>query len=397
MVRTIPGKPPLYRRWRFGIWVSERWNEKRAGFTAPEKRSGVSINRRDLIAVPIPDANLLFRDLHVREVQRGNGRQETKNIRVDILVEGVSNDRQWLCGLEFDYANAESLYCRPLRKSEGKSPERFEIPEEAGGVHVAYLPPMSGLTANETRLDEGAINVRVGEGRTAEVLRNLCWRVHSSAERWKTLKERLEKLFGIEVNAPEYISQRGEIVMSYKTRSGARLDLSSAGRGLHQTLLLLAYLEEHPNSVLLLDEPNAHLEILRQRQIYQTLSEAAAEKSCQLIMASHSEVVLNEAAGRDVVVAFVGKPHRIDDRGAQVLKSLREIGFEEYYQAELTGWVLYLEGSTDLAILRAFAKALDHEAQSSLEKPFVHYIENKPHRAETTFGVFARQSQTWSA
>ena len=34
-------------------------------------------------------------------------------------------------------------------------------------------------------------------------------------------------------------------------------------------------------------------------------------------------------------------------------KSLRDIGFEHCYQAEEVGWVLYLEGSTDLAILRA--------------------------------------------
>ena len=38
-------------------------------------------------------------------------------------------------------------------------------------------PPMSGLAATETRLDQGAINVRIGEGRTAEVLRNLCYQV----------------------------------------------------------------------------------------------------------------------------------------------------------------------------------------------------------------------------
>ena len=77
----------------------------------------------------------------------------------------------------------------------------------------------------------------------------------------------------------------------------------------------------------------------------------AQEKHCQVIAASHSEILLNEAADRDVVIAFVGKPHRMDDRGQQVVKSLKEIGFEQYYQAEQTGWVLYLEGSTDLAIL----------------------------------------------
>ena len=67
---------------------------------------------------------------------------------------------------------------------------------------------------------------------------------------------------------------------------------------------------------------------------------------------SHSEVILNEAADRDVVIAFLGTPHRIDGRGSQLLKSLRTIGFEQYYQAQQQGWVLYLEGSTDLAILR---------------------------------------------
>ena len=40
---------------------------------------------------------------------------------------------------------------------------------------------MSGLTANETRLDPGAIQVRLGEGRTAEVLRNLCYQIAQNA------------------------------------------------------------------------------------------------------------------------------------------------------------------------------------------------------------------------
>jgi hypothetical protein len=138
--------------------------------------------------------------------------------------------------------------------------------------------------------------------------------------------------------------------------------------------------------VLLLDEPDAHLEILRQRQTYNLLTQVAEEQGSQVIAASHSEVVLNEAAGRDVVVAFVGKPHRIDDKGSQVLKALRDIGFDQYYQAEETGWVLYLENSTDLAILQEFAKSLDHEAKNCLERPFVKYIEtNLPERAREHF------------
>ena len=161
--------------------------------------------------------------------------------------------------------------------------------------------------------------------------------------------------------------------------------MPSAGRGLQQTLLLLAHLNANPGSVLLLDEPDAHLEILRQRQIYSLISDLARKTGSQIIAASHSEILLNEAADKDVVVAFVGRPHRIDDRGSQVLKSLKEIGFEQYYQAELRGFVLYLEGATDLAILRAIARKIKHTAAVMLDDIFVHYVQNQPRSAEHHF------------
>ena len=369
--------------WDVGL---KRWNEKRAGKSTPEKRPGVTVNRRDLVAIPIPDANLLWRDLHVRDVQRVDGRQRTSNIRIDLVVEGVTRDRCWECGLEFDYANEESFYCRPLRLSEGGTAGRMPVPDEAGHGRIAFLPPMSGLAATETRLDQGAVNVRIGEGRTAEVLRNLCFRIHEAEpSRWDVLVDHVESLFGAELDPPRYVPERGEIAMTYREH-GVRLDLSSSGRGLQQTLLLLAYMDANPGAVLLLDEPDAHLEILRQRQIYRLLTRVARETGSQIIAASHSEVLLNEAAGRDVVVAFVGRPHRIDDRGSQVLKALREIGFDQYYQAEQTGWVLYLEGSTDLSILQAFARRLGHErGLRALERPFVHYVGNQPQAVRSHF------------
>ncbi len=362
--------------WDIGL---KRWNEKRSGKSTPEKRPGVTINRRDLVAIPIPEANLLWRGLHVRDVRKVDGRQRTSNIRIDIIVEGVTRDRHWTCGLEFDYANDESFYCRPLRLSDNKTPDRMSVPDEAGSTRIAFLPPMSGLAATETRLDDGAVNVRIGEGRTAEVLRNLCFQIHrEKPSQWTGLVEQIKSLFGSQLDPPRYIAERGEIAMTYREQR-VRLDLSSSGRGLQQTLLLLAYMYANPGAVLLLDEPDAHLEILRQRQIYRLLTDVARASGSQIIAASHSEVLLNEAAGRDLVVAFVGQPHRIDDRGSQVLKALNEIGFDQYYQAEQTGWVLYLEGSTDLSILQAFARRMGHEqATRVLKRPFVHYVGNRP-------------------
>jgi hypothetical protein len=58
---------------------------------------------------------------------------------------------------------------------------------------------MSGLAATEDRLDSGAVDVRIGEGRTAEVLRNLCHQIHSNEKpgSWQALVAQIQSLFGV--------------------------------------------------------------------------------------------------------------------------------------------------------------------------------------------------------
>jgi hypothetical protein len=368
--------------WELGL---RRWREKRVG-GAPEKRPGVAINRRDLLMVPAPSANQLWRKLHVRNVQKLNGVQDTKNIRIDILVGGNTGGKDWECGLEFDFSNDESFVCRPLRTEEAKQPRRMPIPDEASDVQIAFLPPMSGLASNETRLDSGAINVRLGEGRTAEVLRNLCYALaekkdgNGEISAWSTLTAHMDDLFKVKLDVPIYVPERGEIEMTYRDEHGIQLDLSCSGRGLQQTLLLLAYLALHPGAVLLLDEPDAHLEILRQREIYLKLRESAKDSGSQLIIASHSEEVLNQAASAedDAVVAFLGKPHKIPGNRTSAVKSaLNSVRYDQYYLAEQVGWVLYLEDHTDLSILRAFAERLKHPASTALRAPFLFATGNR--------------------
>ena len=371
--------------WELGL---RRWRERWGMVPTDDlQRPGVAINRLDLLSAPVSSANLLWRGLRTREGNRKGG--GAANVRIEIIVDGIAtNGKAWTCGLEFDYANSESFYCRPSRiTANGK--HRMSIPSEAHDEQVAFLPPMSGLASTEAMLLPGAVNVLLGQGRTAEVLRNLCALLFmESPSLWNdVLVPRIEKTFGATVLDPQYNPERGEITLTYKDAymPNTELDLSSSGRGFQQTLLLTVYMLLHPNSIILLDEPDAHLEILRQRQIYQAITETAEEQNSQLLIATHSEVVLNEAGERHSVMAFVGRPHRIDGHSSQVLKSLSEIGFEHYLQAQLTGWVLYLEGSTDLSILQAFARRLGHPAEALLERPFVHYVGNQPMQARQHF------------
>ena len=375
--------------WKAGL---TEWVAKRHGKSTASKRTGVSINRTDLISLPVPSANLLWHNLRAKNVQRIDGRVVTDNVRIDIIVEGRTNGNDWKCGLEFDYANEQSFYCRPLRLTEEETPERMEIPEEAMQVKVAFLPVMSGLAATEPKSEPGRIDVLIGEGQTAQVLRNLCHLIHSDKSRnngttcWEDLSGKVKELFGCELLPPDYISARGELTMGYIDTTGIELDISASGRGFQQTLLLLAHLYANPGTILLLDEPDAHLEVLRQRQIFNVLTGLASKQQAQIIAASHSEVVLNEAAQTGAVVAFVGKPHRFDEnKKRQVLESLRTIGHDQYYQAEQTGWILYLEGSTDLRILQAFATKLEHCVKPYLDAPLVHHVGNQPKNARRHF------------
>lgn len=361
-----------------------KWAERRDN-SAASKRRGVTINRRDLSSIPVPNARLLWRDLHTQDTQTKEAKT-TEKIYITLTAEGVHNDKPWTCGLEFYYANEESFYCRLQGEPDGA------VPEGARAHRVVFLPPMSGLAEREYRKEAGEINVLIGEGQTAQVLRNLCWQLfqHEDKSGWKKLTAHVEELFRIQLRDPVYVKERSELVLKYRElRSGVELDLSSTGRGCQQVLLLLSYMLANPGAVLLLDEPDAHLEILRQRDVYNLITRIAAESGSQVVAASHSEVVLQEAAERDVVVAFVGRdPHRVDTRSrAQVRKALEGIRAADYLVAEQRGWMLYLEGATDLAILQRLAERLNHPAKEFLGKsvPVIYVGSNKPQEARDHF------------
>jgi len=271
---------------------------------APLSAKGVTINRRDLFAIPVPSAKLLWADLHTNDSVRINGKPKTEKVYINLTAEGDHAGTPWRCSLDFYYANDESFYCRLVDADDGK------VPTGARQHSVVFLPPMSGLAEREYRKEQGEISVLIGEGQTAQVLRNLCWQLHSRADAsaWMPLCDHITALFHIRLNAPNYIKERSEFSLTCLERNGVELDLSSSGRGCQQVMLLLTFLLANPGSLLLLDEPDAHLEILRQRDVYNLITEVAAANGSQIVAASHSEVILQEAAERDVVIASSASP-----------------------------------------------------------------------------------------
>jgi len=355
--------------WHAGLqeWMSKRRSGNGDG-NIPAHRPGITINRKNLVLVPTSHANLLWRNRKVMQA-------DNVRCRIELTVHGEDSKGEWKCGLEFDYTSSETFHCRPLRLDESGK-DRMPIPKQAERISLALLPPMSGLAAEEPLIQPGRINVLLGQGRTAEVLRNICYAVaEKSEEKWNVLVERIESLFGMQLDKPGFRPSTGDIAINYK-EGGATLDLQSAGRGVQQVILLLAFLYYHKSgSVLLLDEPDAHLEVLRQDAIYQLLNDTAAKENAQIIAASHSEKLLEIAASDNAVVAFVGKPHLLaEGKEKEVVKALASIGWDQYYQSIMLGWILYLEGRTDFRILSAFAEKMRHPAKDALSKSFCRFV-----------------------
>jgi AAA15 family ATPase/GTPase len=358
-----------------------------------DRKGHVVINRKDLLNSPISDARFLWKDKKVTEKHNQNG-QPVSHIRLEIILEGESEGKFWLGKAEFIFANAESLTCRITAGLQ----ELKNVFNEKNGVHFGFLQTMSGISVAEDKLPSGSIERRLGEGKTAEVLRNICHEVifpenssvtkEQTQRNWTNLTNVIKEMYGAVLHEPEYIRATGLILLEY-TENKIRYDISSAGRGFQQTLLLLAYMYAHPNTILLLDEPDAHLEVIRQREIFYNLTKIANITNSQLIIASHSEVILNQAAEKSKIIALI-EDNAIELTSAQSItqfrKSLIEIGWEKYYLARLRRHVIYVEGTSDFEMIKAFATRLKHPVESLLRQANVDYVsQNKPTLAESNF------------
>jgi hypothetical protein len=119
--------------------------------------------------------------------------------------------------------------------------------------------------------------------------------------------------------------------------------------------------------VLLLDEPDAHLHVILQDAIYSELRAVAARQRSQLVIATHSEVIVNAVEPRELCVVL-DQPRMLatTEERARLIDSLRILSHTDVMLARDAPGVLYLEDYTDLDILRAWARVLDHPARELL-------------------------------
>lgn len=323
------------------------WFDVRKDSSARE-RTATSLNRLNVVAVPVQRTRFFW---HNTQVRTGS-----KNIEMVITVGVEYQGKVVALPMRFRNQGDELVYCTPDPDVVGD----LDLIRHAASIKVELLYPMSGLETEEPLLQPGRIDVLLGQGQTAQVLRNLCLMVlRGSTDDWQRITGLLKRLFNVTLTEPRETA-RGSIELHYR-QPGVKetLDVSSSGRGFQQMLLIFAYLYSHKGSVLMVDEPDAHLEILRQKQVYVLLRDIASENGSQVVMVTHSEVILDEALDNNLTLLLDG---RADDlaRKQDIRNSLKHFGAEHYVKARERGYVLYVEGGTDVDMLRALADRLNH-------------------------------------
>jgi predicted ATPase len=296
-------------------------------------------------------------------------RQRITPFEVGVQVDGLP-----LVKLEFRFQADGLMQVRPVADP---AVNGLVLQDRRLQLHTTFIPAMSGLAREERRLaDPEAIDDLLAQGRPGEVLRNLLVIAHQDDVAWRKLNETIGRLFECEFLPP----QTGAVLICEYVQRGAasapKFDIASAGSGFLQVLLLLTLLltqhrgADAGRSILLIDEPDAHLHLILQRSIYGELRGVAATRQAQLFVATHSEMIVNNVEARELNLMY-GTPRLVSSEAErnQLARSLETLTLSDMLEAEGALGVLYTEDFTDIDILEAFARVLGDEVALRLISP----------------------------
>jgi predicted ATPase len=374
------------------VWnlAMQKWWEKKgpASGSKARDRPGAPITRQEFTALPLPSMDQLWTDTHT-SLRKNEGKQGAPRPLI-ITLHGNDTQGDWSFGFELRYSGPEQIHVKPV------AADLPHLERARETVSVIYVPPFSGIGVNETRHDRPYQDMLVGQGKGGDILRNLLLEVAEAAGGdWRRMEHIVEQVFGYRLLKPRYVGVPFITCLYLKGipkgkgyGGHAPLDISTTGSGFHQVLLILAFMFARPSSLILLDEPDAHLHVLLQKQLYDILREICHERRGQLVIATHSEVLIDNTSPNRIV-SFYREPHPLTSKTDrdQVREALKRVTSLDLLLAENAKGVLYIEGSTDFDLLKAWAEVLSHPMQAWFSNlPFWHNNQGRnPQEARSHF------------
>jgi predicted ATPase len=343
---------------------------------------GLGLGDDEFSPINVPSLKHLWTNLKTQKVDEPDG--YTLKIRCDWP------NGQEPCFLEFGLAlSNDRLF---VKTTDSNLKAGGEIPR------LAYLPPFAGITDREMRTTGAIRRRKIGEGLAGAVLRSvlLDMQERNSSERkrlrgdktkisdpdlrelrrtdpWELLQQNLRSTFKTELDIATFREEYHSYIQVEVVKGSVdgyklsrhhgynKRDLMVEGSGFLQWLSVFALATDPEIDVLLLDEPDAHLHSSLQEQLLDSLRIIADATGKQILVATHSSEILRNAEPSDILQVR-------DGRGKYLVEEKQKVGLlaglgSEYAprvdRTKRTKRLLFVEGKSDLAVLRVLAKTLE--------------------------------------
>jgi predicted ATPase len=266
-----------------------------------------------------------------------------------------------------------------------------QIPE------VVYVPPVAGLDARDEFATPAKRRAMLGRGLAGSVLRNFLLELYltskvnretifgvgkkkrtkaelraleefNKTDPWERLNEMAREQFGLELSVEPFEPNFHSVIrvnVQPKRRenstwvdAGVARDLMVEGSGAQQWLTVLTFALAPATSVLLLDEPDAHLYTNLKISLFESLeSISASDKGPQILVATHAPEILKRAPLEKILTFGQEKPAflKTDIQRVNLLTGLGD-NFSPFIDMALQSRaMLIVEGDTDNDRLKKLA------------------------------------------
>ena len=266
----------------------------------------------------------------------------------------------WSIGFELQFLQNELITTRPTDDTKEKDLETFAH----SPLRYTYVAASTEFRSAEQYLDRSGIPVALQRGNVTQLLRNVVYQVSQNSAQWQLLTDKMRHYYSCELMEP---SPSDLIPVFYRENGRSTLyELSSAGDGLLQMLSVFATTLFSNPSLILIDEPDAHLHPLRQQEILPDLRRSFSDS--QIICATHSPYVLTTVRPDEIVgvsrvegeIRLVEVPPEVPSYGAEVgdvlasIMGVNERPKDNEFTTRLAMYVRLIaqdEGETDQGIL----------------------------------------------
>ena len=159
---------------------------------------------------------------------------------------------------------------------------------------IAFIPGMVGILPQEPYVTPARRSAMSIEARYTEMYRSSLLHLHETNKNaLKAINRVLEEHLDVEISSIKFDPEKDVYVDIDYSQNGVALDLANAGSGMLQLIQLLVYIYLHKPTLLLIDEPDAHLHPELQERLGAILKTVSDDMQAQLFVATHSPDVID--------------------------------------------------------------------------------------------------------